>query len=79
MTGSVWLRPGPGRWRAVAFVVAFVALVLMGVTYTNIVQRESDRRWCDLLAILSDGPPPTSERGKALAVQIARLQDEFGC
>jgi hypothetical protein len=76
------LQPGPGRWRLVALVLAFAALMFAGVLYTRHVQRESDRRWCDLLVTLDTAyrsQPPATELGRRVAAAMARLRADFGC
>ncbi len=73
------LQPGPGRWRAVARVVALVSLLALGVLYTNHVQRQSERKWCALLTILTGGPPATTDRGQVIAAELVELRDNFRC
>jgi hypothetical protein len=52
---------------------------LAGVWYTRHVQSEADRRWCATVTILADGPPATSERGRAVAEAMAELRRDLGC
>ena len=73
------LRPGPGRWGAVVFVAAFVLLVAAGIGYTNWVRHESDARWCSLLELLTAGPAPETEQGRAVLTELRRLESEFDC
>lgn len=45
-------------------------------------ERESDRRWCQLLGTLDDAyraAPPQSETGKRLAADVHNLRAELGC
>lgn len=73
------LQPGPGRWRAVARVLALVGLIAAGVLYTSHVQRQSEQKWCALLSILTGGPPSTTERGKVVADALDQLRRDFHC
>jgi hypothetical protein len=61
------------------FVVTVLALVLSGIWYTNYVQRESERKWCGILGILTDGPAPTTERGRVTLQEMRKLRADFGC
>lgn len=79
------------RWMVLATVVlSMLAVGMAGVVYTGHVdsrraaaERESDRRWCDLLVTLDDayrsGTPPTTEIGKRVAVAIHDLRAQLGC
>lgn len=71
--------------------VALVAVVVVNVGYTRHVQqqadrrqaraaREADHRWCALLNSL-DQPevPTTTDRGRAVQVQIHGLRVDLGC
>lgn len=61
-------------------VAAWVALGVMVVGYVNYEQKESDRRWCRLLAALTtDVPPPTTERAKEIAGIMGDMKSDFGC
>lgn len=62
-----------------AFVVAFVLLVAMGIGYTRHVQAETQRQWCELLTLLTAGPAPETERGRAVLEAMRRLEADFGC
>lgn len=73
------LLPGPRRWRAVARVVAVVVLLVMGVLYTNHVQRQSEQKWCRLLAVLTSGPSPTTDRGQVVVTALKDLREDFHC
>lgn len=43
-------------------------------------ERAADMRWCRLLAVLtSPDSPPTTERGRQIAAELARLQRQFAC
>jgi len=46
------------------------------------IDRESNRRWCELLGTYDDAyrdSPPVTETGRTLGYQISRLRTEFGC
>ena len=68
-------------WWAI-FMVLVTAILVAGaaVLYTNRAQRESDQRWCALLASL-DQPetPATTERGRQIQIQIHQLRRDLGC
>ena len=52
------------------------------VERSNAIDRESNRRWCTLLATLDDAykaSPPATEAGKTMAAEVTRLRTEFGC
>lgn len=63
--------------------VSFLLLTFGGVLYTNWVQRDSERKWCDLMVTLDNSYQPNYSKltgpGKAVADQIHRLRDEFRC
>ncbi|MEQ4301602.1 hypothetical protein ABNF97_09445 [Plantactinospora sp. B6F1] len=50
-----------------------------GIAYTAHVQRESDRQWCELFAILTPDAPPTTERGQEVAEALERRRQTLGC
>lgn len=74
MTLRSLVAPGPKWWRPIAFLLAFVVLVAMGIGYTRHVQHESDARWCELLVTLE--PVQVSAEVRAA---LHRLSEEFGC
>lgn len=76
------------------YALSILAVIVAGVGYTNYVQREADRRhdqlvreserkWCSLLDIITGGPAPPSgpagERARAIALELAKLREGFGC
>lgn len=71
--------------RRYALTMIFVSLftaVTLSILYTNAKGNESDQRWCALLSTLDSTyktTPPTSEPGKAVARDIARLHDQLDC
>lgn len=79
------------RWIVLATIVlSMLAVALAGVVYIGHVdsqreaaERESDRRWCDLLVTLDDaytsGTPPATEVGKRVAAAIHTLRVQLGC
>lgn len=79
------------RWLLLATVVASMLLVgLAGVVYIGHVdnrraaaERESDRRWCDLLVTMDDaytsGSPPSTDVGKRVASAVHVLRVQLGC
>lgn len=77
LTSSGALR----AWWSVLMVLVVAVLVAgAGVVYTRHAQRESDRRWCELLTTLDQpGAPATTERGRLIQQQIHRLHAELGC
>lgn len=52
------------------------------VERSNAIDRESNRRWCALLATYDEAyreSPPVTETGRTLATEVARLRTQFGC
>ncbi|MEU7677889.1 hypothetical protein AB0C42_24115 [Micromonospora taraxaci] len=46
------------------------------------IDRESNRRWCALLATYDDAyqdSPPVTDTGRTLATEVSRLRTQFGC
>ncbi len=83
-----------GRWAPFVFAVSLVVIVVAGVWYTGYVQRQADERhnqivreseqkWCELLTIITSGPPPppgpAGERARVIAAELAKLRKGFGC
>lgn len=67
-------------WSLVIVLVVAVLIAGAGVFYTNHVQRQSDRRWCDLLESLDQpNSPPTTARGAEIQRQIHELRRELRC
>jgi hypothetical protein len=73
------VRPATSRWSRFVFVLALLAVAVAGIFYTNHVQRESERKWCEILTILTTGPQPETDRGRAVARAMAALRNDFGC
>ena len=79
----------PAWWTLAISVLLLIILGIGGVLYTNyaikkqnVAERESDRRWCQLLGTLDDAyraAPPQSETGRRLAADIHNLRQELGC
>lgn len=76
------------------YALSIIAVIVAGVSYTNYVQREADRRhdqlvreserkWCSLLAIIIGGPAPApgpaGDRARAISVELGKLREGFGC
>jgi hypothetical protein len=62
--------------------VLVCALLAAGacIVYTNQTQRQSDQRWCSLLATLDEpGAPPDTERGRQIQQQVHELRRSLGC
>lgn len=72
-------RPVPLWYVLVAVMVSTLATSVAGIVYTTWTQRQSDRRWCELLGELAGGPTPTTERGRVVAEAMARLRADFDC
>lgn len=77
-------------WYTVGIVILMlVGLGMFNLLYINVavsrqdrVERESDRRWCQLLTTLDDAyraAPPQSETGRRLATDIHKLRQDLGC
>lgn len=81
-------------WYALtALVVSCVVIAGVSIQYSNWTraktieeterqQRESDRRWCELLTTMDTAyteQPPRSPTGTRLAQQISELRTQFGC
>jgi hypothetical protein len=65
-------------------------LAVAGIWYTNYVQhqsekryeqvvRESERKWCVILDVLTGGPAPETDRGRVIAEEMRKLRESFGC
>lgn len=79
-----------GRWAPFVYAVSLVAVVVGVLWYTNYVDRQGDQRyrqyvrdserqWCAILDVLTAGPTPTTERGRVIAVELAKLRKGFDC
>lgn len=84
-------RPVPLWYVLLAVMVSILATAGANIAYTSHVQRvaaersaaaqrESDRMWCELFDIMTAGsPPPTTERGQAIADALERRRATLGC
>lgn len=78
------------RWQRFVMIIVSVVILLAGnVAYTTYVdrkrevaERESDRRWCALLAELDDAyaaTPPQTEVGRNVAQSVHELRVSLKC
>lgn len=78
------------RWIVLVTVfLSVAALATAGVVYTGhvddkreVAERESDRRWCDLLTTLDEAyssTPPATELGRRVAASIKTLRVQLDC
>lgn len=78
------------RWyRFAAVVVSLLVLGIASVSWTAYVdhrraaaERESDRRWCDLLSTLDEAyssTPPSTDLGRRVADAIHSLRVDLDC
>ncbi|MFG3418753.1 hypothetical protein [Micromonospora sp. NPDC048063] len=66
---------------AVGFVCAFLAAA-SAMVYANRVARDSERKWCSLIATMDDAyrtTPPQTPAGRKIANDIRRLRNDFHC
>lgn len=72
-----------GRWAPFVYAVSIVAVVIGGIWYTSYSQQQSDHRWCELLTIITEGPPtpagPDGERARVVSAALAKLRADLGC
>ncbi|SCL21523.1 hypothetical protein GA0074694_3132 [Micromonospora inyonensis] len=68
-------------WYALlAVLVSVLAVSGAGIWYTHRAQADADQRWCELLTVLADrSPPPETERGQRIALEVAELRASLGC
>lgn len=67
-------------WSLFIVLVTAVLIAVAGIMYTTHVQRQSDRRWCDLLATLDQpGEPAATERGRQIQQELRQLRRDLGC
>lgn len=67
---------------AVAMILTVAVLVsALGIFYTAHVQRESDQRWCPLLALVDQPNRPTAQTPEAAKARIVlhKLRHDLGC
>lgn len=80
---------GRRRYSWLAYLLTLTLLFGAAVWYTRYslgqqaaAERESDRRWCQLLTTLDEAysaAPPTTPTGRRLAGDIHQLRAELGC
>jgi hypothetical protein len=84
------MKRQPLGYSIAAIFLTLLVAIPSGYWYTNQVQRESERRhqqlvreserkWCDLLDILTGGPSPETDRGRVIADLMRTLREQFGC
>lgn len=67
-------------WAIVMVLVCAVLAAGACIVYTNQTQRESDQRWCALLATLdAPGVPAETERGRRIQQQVHELRRSLRC
>lgn len=68
------------KWAILMVLVAAVLAAGSSWIYTAHQQRESDQRWCALLATLdTPGAPAETERGRQIQRQVHELRRSLGC
>ena len=86
--GEVWIFTRRTRQLvqrlAYAVLVSFVAgltTIAWSIWYTNKVDSESNRQWCDLLVQLDNPIPPDNRNARAVdaAAKLHALRVNFGC
>jgi hypothetical protein len=67
-------------WSVLMVLAAAIAVGTACVVYTQHMQHQADRRWCDLLSTL-DQPqaPPTTDRGLVIQRKLHHLRGDLGC
>lgn len=84
------MRPQPVGYSIAAIFLTLLVAIPSGYWYTNHVQRQAERRhtelvrdserkWCVILDILTGGPEPTTDRGRVVADAMQKLLADFGC
>lgn len=69
-------------WIILACFVSVVAVTISGIFYTNHVQRDTNRQWCELLRPLDKAyseTPPATELGRDVANALHSLYIKFNC
>lgn len=57
-------------------------LSIASFQYTNYVDRKNKQQWCETFGTFNIAykvNPPTTDTGKALAREFARMYSDFGC
>jgi hypothetical protein len=55
------------------------ASIVISVRLAEQTSRESERKWCAIITILTGGPTPETERGRAVAAAMLQLRRDLGC
>ncbi|MFD0902321.1 hypothetical protein [Actinomadura sediminis] len=67
-------------WSLAMVLVAAVLVAGVNVWYTAHAQRESDQRWCELMAALDEpAAPPGTVRGAQIQREVRQLRADLGC
>ncbi|MET8265930.1 hypothetical protein ABZU92_18280 [Micromonospora arida] len=70
-------------WQTLVVALLFAFLAAAGsILYTNRAARESEQKWCGIVATLDDvysKTPPQTPVGQDMAEQLRQLRDDFGC
>ena len=76
------ITPVP-RWYVLAVIlVSALSVGMASIFYANHVARESERKWCSVVATIDSSyraTPPTTPTGKKLAADMAALRRELHC
>lgn len=68
------------RWSLLMVLVSALLVAGACVMYTQHAQRESDQRWCELMAALDEpAAPPGTARGAQIQREIRQLRADLGC
>lgn len=68
------------RWAVLMVLLTAVLVALSGIFYTGYVQRENNRKWCDVMTTLdSQTTPATTPQAIEFRRKIHRLRVSLGC
>lgn len=68
------------RWAVLMVLVVAVLISLSGIFYTGYVQRENNRKWCDVMTTLDrQTTPANSPQAVDFRRKIHRLRLGLGC
>lgn len=66
----------------VVIYVSLLAVVFVGIWYTNYTSDQSNRRWCGTLGVFHrsyEQNPPQTQAGKDIRAQLDELYADFRC